>query len=65
MSALDELIVGFDAAVLADHQDLQAGACHRAAADGNHFPVEFDNVVKTICVVPCLEGETPDATKSS
>ena len=59
MLALDELIVGFDAAVLVEDEDLQAGACYLAAAGGDHFPVEFDNVVEAVCVVTRLEGELP------
>src|SRR5215831_10719078 len=58
-SALDELVVGLDAAVLVQDEDLQAGAGHVAATGGDHFPVEFDDVVEAACVVPRHEGERP------
>src|SRR5215468_12118073 len=59
VSGLDELIVGLDAAILVEDEDLQAGACRCAAVGGNHLPGEFDDVAKTVCVVLRLEGEVP------
>ena len=59
VSALDELIVGLDAAILVEDEDLQAGACHCAAVGGNHLPGELDNVAKTVCVISRLEAEFP------
>src|SRR5215475_8525647 len=59
VSALDELIVGLDAAILVEDEDLQAGSYRCAAVGGNHLPSEFDDVAKTVCVVPRLEGELP------
>src|SRR5262249_37125578 len=58
-SALDELVVGLDAAVLVEDEAPQAGACHAAAAGRNHVPVELDHVVEAVGVVPRLEDELP------
>src|SRR5215831_11232474 len=59
VSALDELIVDLDATIVVEDEDLQADACRCAAVGGNHLPGEFDDVAKTVCVVPRLEGEFP------
>src|SRR5262249_2297413 len=56
-SALDELVVAGDAAVLVEDEDLQAGARRLAAAGGDHVPVELDDVAEAVCVAPRLEGE--------
>src|SRR5262249_6667442 len=57
VSALDELIVGLDAAILVEDENLQAGACRCAAVGGNHLPGELDDVAETVCVLSRLEGE--------
>src|SRR5260370_35425536 len=59
VSALNELIVGHDAALLVEDEDLQADACHFTAAGRDHFPVEFDDIAEAVGVVPKLERESP------
>jgi hypothetical protein len=59
VSALDELIVGLDAVILVEDEDLRAGACRCAAVGGSDLPGEVDDVAKTASAVPRLEGEFP------
>jgi DNA-binding PadR family transcriptional regulator len=58
-SALDELVIGLDAAVLVQDEDLQAGACHLAAVGRDHLPVECDHVAEAVRVVPRPERVPP------
>src|SRR5207247_2342683 len=58
-SALDELVIGCDAAVGVQDEDLQAGACYLAAVGRDHLPVEFDHVAEAVRVIPRPERVFP------
>jgi NAD(P)-dependent dehydrogenase (short-subunit alcohol dehydrogenase family) len=67
VSALDELIVGPDAAVLVEDEDLQAGACRLTAAGGGIKPGTFAPGSRPLDTDPfhCLSPAQPVAVRPS
>src|SRR5262245_33314391 len=65
VSALDELIVGLDAAILVEDEDLQAGSCRCAAVGGTISQVNLTTLPRRSALSRDLKVNFPGATNSS
>src|SRR5690242_10267276 len=54
-SGLDELVAGADAAIFAQHQEVEADRDHLAARGRQHFPAQLDRIVVAVDAIAQAE----------
>jgi hypothetical protein len=64
VSALDELVVGLGTAILAEHEDLQAGACRLTAAGGAISQLNLTTLPNRAALSRGVKVNSPGATNS-